>query len=116
MYGDHTLYGQNLDGSYGNNVQHKYNDIDNNSSIHHYSSYGNDTYDGEKQLSQVPSTQGTSEVEWCDDGNIKGILKQRGEENITDGFEVKSNVGTSTFIKETYAEEMDNDVTIVGLS
>ena len=98
MYGDHKLYGQNLDGSYGNNVQQKYNDIDNNSSIHHFSSYGNDPNDGEKQLSQLPSTQGTSEVEWCDDGDVKGILKQCGEGNITDGFDVKSNFETSTFI------------------
>ena len=50
---------------------------------------GSFTNDGEKQLSQLPSTQGTSEVEWCDDGDVKGISKQRGEENITDSFEVK---------------------------
>ena len=76
IYGDHTLYVQNLDGFYGNNVQYKYNDIDNKSSIHHYSSYGNDPNDREKKLSQLPSTQGTSEVEWSDDGDIYRVKKK----------------------------------------
>ena len=40
-------------------------------------------------------------MECCDDGDVKGILKKRGDENITDGFEVKSNFENSTFTQET---------------
>ena len=55
-------------------------------------------------------------MKWCDDGDVKVISKQRGEENITDDFEVKSNFKTSTFTQETESAEIDNDVKIVGLS
>ena len=68
------------------------------------------------QFSQVLSTQGTSEAEWCDDGDVRRISKQRGEENITNDFEVKSIVETSTFTQETEAVDMDDEVQIIGTS
>ena len=69
-----------------------------------------------KQFSQVLSTQGTSEAEWYDDGDVKGISKQRGEENITNDLEVVSIVETSTFTQETEAVDMDDEVQIMGTS
>ena len=51
------------------------------------------------QFSQVLSTQGTSEAEWFDNGDVRGI----------------SNVETSIFTQETEAVD-DDEVVIVGLS
>ena len=67
-----------------------------------------------KQFSQVLSTQGTSEAEWYDDGDVKGISKQRGEENITNDLEVVSIVETSNLTQETEAEDMEDEVEIIG--